>query len=134
MFFQKCIPSAAGDIQWDKLCSSQGGDETFCNSNVSPVINNFMWQACCNILPTRANLKKGICYARIIMSNTGARLENYRTFFLWECPSAKDAWGICSKQTQNCSLEDLSFLDIFMTLSVKLEAEVEQMIVIARDL
>jgi hypothetical protein len=59
--------------------------------HIPPKVKNFVWRACLNILPTKANLKKkkitsdGFC--PICESDAESTIHA-----LWECPAANDVW------------------------------------------
>lgn len=76
----------------------------------------FLWRACCNILPTKANLKhRGVIEdATCILCNRAAETTAHA---LWHCPAAQDVWSssVCSLQKSVCNEE--GFLEILEFLS-----------------
>jgi hypothetical protein len=66
------------------------------------VEKNFLWRACHEALPTRANLhrRKVIEYPSCPICG----LEAKTTFhILWQCPSAIDVWGVGAQTFQKSS-------------------------------
>jgi hypothetical protein len=59
----------------------------------------FLWRACKNILPTKANLqKRGIVLDPLCIFY---KMESETTYhILWECFSSQDVWGACSTTIQ----------------------------------
>jgi hypothetical protein len=71
-----------------------------------------MWKACHDILPTQEILMKRKIISDPLCPIYGLEVETV-SHILWECPSAMDMWGGCSKTLQKCSFTRHSFIKIF---------------------
>lgn len=60
---------------------------------------NFLWRACLEILPTRANLYKRHIVQDPLCPICG-REEETRFHILWQCPSTMDVWSMGNKKPQ----------------------------------
>ena len=72
---------------------------------------NFLWQACKEILPTRANL----CWRKLTQDDLcpvcGLAVET--TFhILWKCPSAVDIWSAGCIKIKKCTNSGPQFLQV----------------------
>ena len=80
--------------------------------NVPNLVKMFLWRACNNILPTKANLKKqGIVHNSCC--NFCQLKEETVLHILWECPWAKDIWEECGRSMQNSTLIGNTFVEIW---------------------
>lgn len=60
--------------------------------NVTNAIKMFLWRACHNLLPTKANLfKRGVCDDKLCP--ICLKEEETVAHITWECPAANDVWG-----------------------------------------
>ena len=69
--------------------------------NVPPKVRNFVWRACTDILPTRANLyrrKIPIDPLCSICKQTDETVEHA----IWECPLASNVWAVAQGRLQKC--------------------------------
>jgi ribonuclease HI len=117
-----CSDSTAESQQWKNVWHLKG----------PPIVKTFLWQACNEILPTRANLyRKGIisdplCPICGLESETVGHI-------LWSCPSASDVWAICMPTIQKCSLTEDTFANILEMMRCRLEDnQMQHWTVIAR--
>lgn len=105
----------AQKVLWEEVCG-----ELFGSYKCQIKSRFFGWQACCNILPTRANLTKKqiIKDNRFVVCKTEPET---RVHALWNCGLAKDIWAGCCARLQKCrgGYEDLLQLmeDIIARLS-----------------
>jgi hypothetical protein len=58
-----------------------------------PKVEKNLWRACHEILPTRKNLKRRNITEDPLCPISGLE-EETALHILWECPSARDAWGV----------------------------------------
>jgi ribonuclease HI len=98
----------------------------------SQALQMFLWRACQNALPTKANLKW-----RHIVSDSLCPLcglyEETVGHLLWYCQSARDVWIEGPKALHKCTSDDTSFKEIFLLLMEKLdEATFQLFIIVAR--
>lgn len=83
---------------------------------------NFMWRACHDILPTRANLFK----QKIIESPKCPiceQEEETTIHILWLCPSAMDVWNEGARIFQKCSYREPNFLLLVEKMLQRCDAE-----------
>ncbi|XP_042968948.1 uncharacterized protein LOC122301606 [Carya illinoinensis] len=70
----------------------------------------FLWRACLNALPTRANLK-----VRKVVEDSACPIYFHPSetieHTLWECPSARDVWSLSSRKFQKASILSPSFAE-----------------------
>jgi ribonuclease HI len=107
-------------------CSNEGIKErmwkVLWKLNCPRVIHLFLWKACNNILPTKANLsKRGVtqddkCPICKLEPET---VEHS----LWSCQAAKDVWLECPARIQKCPCDVDDFSSIFMRLVERLTDE-----------
>jgi ribonuclease HI len=75
------------------------------------VEKNFLWRACKDILPTRANLHR-----RKIVEDASCpicgREEETTSHILWQCPSAMDVWGQRGVAVQKMPSENMRFTQV----------------------
>jgi ribonuclease HI len=75
------------------------------------VEKNFLWSACHEILPTRANLHK----CKVVenpMCPLCEREDETEAHILWNCPSAADVWSAGMRIFQKSSFHNQQFLQI----------------------
>jgi hypothetical protein len=74
-------------------------------------IKMFLWRACKDILPTKANLqKRGMALDPLCIF---CKIEIEMTYhILWECISLQDVWGACSTTIQKSLVNGNSFVDV----------------------
>lgn len=72
---------------------------------------NFLWRACREILPTKANLCK-----RKVITDPSCPIcglaEDTSIHILWECPSARYVWSECGRKLQKSSFGGPSFCHV----------------------
>jgi hypothetical protein len=87
-----CSNSDSNSEQWKNVWCIKG----------APVVKTFLWQACNEILPTRANLfRKKVIFSPLCPI---CELETETTaHVLWECPATKDVWVDSLKAIHKCS-------------------------------
>jgi hypothetical protein len=71
----------------------------------------FLWRACNNLLPTRANLRrKGMDLEEncVICIHEPESIQHV----LWECPSAQDVWEVCDRNIQKMTIGGANFQEI----------------------
>jgi hypothetical protein len=118
-----CSDSSVRIQQWKYIWSTRG----------PMVVKTFLWQACNEILPTRANLQKRGIITDLLLCPICGRSGETVAHILWNCPSAVDVWTECMKSIHKCSSADDSFLNIWMMLSRRLDAhEMQFVAVVAR--
>jgi hypothetical protein len=99
----------------------------------APVVKTFMWQACSEILPTKANLYRKkiisspLCPVCELESETVAHV-------LWACPAAKDVWTESLKSIHKCSLMSGNFGAIVDMLHDRLEEDQMQLFAVTARL
>jgi hypothetical protein len=107
-------------------CSTKGNKErmwqTLWKLNCPRVVQLFLWKACNNILPTKANLSK-----RGVTQDDKCPICNLEMEFvghyLWSCQAAKDVWLECPVRIQKCPCDEDDFLSIFTRLVERLTNE-----------
>jgi hypothetical protein len=106
----ECLSSVQLAQKWKNIWSIKG----------PPMVKTFLWQACSEILPTRANLfwkhvlSSPLCPICEIESETVAHA-------LWACPAAMDVWTESFKSIHKCSFIHANFADIVELLFHRLE-------------
>ncbi|XP_059446627.1 uncharacterized protein LOC132178194 [Corylus avellana] len=92
----------------------------------------FLWRACHNLLPTKANLfRRGICDNNLCP--ICQREEETVGHACWDCPAANDVWGEGSIKLQKCVSGGREFMEIFQMVKNRCEmAEVELFAITAR--
>ena len=76
--------------------------------NVQPKVQNFVWRACTDILPTRANLYHRKVPLDPLCSIYGQTDETVG-HALWECPLARNVWAVAQGRLQKCGVSVQSF-------------------------
>jgi hypothetical protein len=118
-----CSNAVANVQQWKNVWCIKG----------APVVKTFLWQACNEILPTRANLfrkhiiSSPLCPICKTESETVAHV-------LWVCPAAKDVWIDSFKSIHKCSYLHATFADIVEMLFNRLEDDHLQLFAITARL
>jgi hypothetical protein len=69
-------------------------------------IKMFVWKACCNILPTRVNLKR----RKIIENDICTRNVETARHVLWDCVSAQDVWSDSKQVLQKSCCDGDNFM------------------------
>ncbi|XP_059451054.1 uncharacterized protein LOC132181841 [Corylus avellana] len=86
------------------------------------VEKNFLWRACNEILPTRANL-----YRRHIIENPKCLIceleDETVVHILWNCPSAADVWGARERVFQKSSLCGRTFFQLAEEMFARCDRE-----------
>ena len=87
-------------------------EKSFCNRiwkmNVLLKVQNFVWRACTDILPTRTNLYCKKVPIDPLCSICGQTDETVR-HALWECPMARNVWAMAQGRLQKCGVVVQSF-------------------------
>ncbi|KAF5454830.1 hypothetical protein F2P56_024466 [Juglans regia] len=92
------------------------------NLRIPNTAKTFLWKACLNALPTRANLLKRktleepVCPICIQQPET---IEH----ILWDCPSTRDVWSHSTRKLQNSSPHFHQFKDLVASFMETLEHE-----------
>ena len=119
-------------------CSTEGNKERMWKArwkiNCSRVVHLFLWKACNNILPTKANLAK-----RGVTQDDKCPIRNLETetvgHSLWSCQAAKDVWLECPVRIQKCPCDEDDFSSIFTHLVERLtEEELKLVVIVARQI
>uniref|UniRef100_A0A2N9GNM8 Reverse transcriptase domain-containing protein n=1 Tax=Fagus sylvatica TaxID=28930 RepID=A0A2N9GNM8_FAGSY len=94
---------------------------------IPPKSKHFLWRACLNVLPTRANLtRRGLTIAE------SCAMCPYQsetvTHILWACPLARNVWSLLPGKVQKlANTEDKDFFDISsLVASILTRSEFEQ--------
>ena len=69
--------------------------------NVPPKVWNFIWRACKDILPTRANLYRRKVPIDLLCSICKL-IDETVGHALWECPLAENVWAVARGRLQKC--------------------------------
>ncbi|KAG6629566.1 hypothetical protein CIPAW_14G093100 [Carya illinoinensis] len=96
--------------QTSKASTQQGPWSSLWRLNIPNATKIFLWRACLNAFPTRANLKVRKVVedsACPICSQPSETIEHV----LWECPSARDVWSLSSRKFQKASIGSFSFVE-----------------------
>lgn len=75
----------------------------------------FTWNACCNILPTKANL----CQRHVLNDSTYAAsnlAEETSRHFFWECTKTKEMWNISGIPFDKTGVSHRTFADLLWYL------------------
>ena len=83
--------------------------------NTPPKVRNFVWRACSDILPTRANFLHHKIQVDPICTICGQHDET-TVHILWECPLAKNVWALVRGKLQKCNANALNFYVLFRHL------------------
>jgi ribonuclease HI len=119
-------------------CSNEGIKERMWKAlwkiNCPRVVHLFLWKACNNILPTKANLSK-----RGVTQDDKCPICNLELetigHSLWSCQAAKDVWLECPARIQKCPCDEEDFLNIFMRLVERLtDEELRLVVTVARQI
>ena len=95
-------------------------------NKVPPKIKTFLWRACSNILPRRANLYHRKIQVDPVCELCRQELET-SAHLLWECPFARNVWALVKGRVQKWSNEIQDFFHLFGMLVEKLtRKELEQ--------
>jgi hypothetical protein len=74
------------------------------NLNVPPVLKNFLWKVCHNVLPTKVNL-----FSKKIVQDPlcpcCSREEESLFHILWNCPSSMAFWQECARKIQKMAID-----------------------------
>ncbi|KAK9984238.1 hypothetical protein SO802_033763 [Lithocarpus litseifolius] len=89
---------------------------------IPPKVRNFVWRACSDILPTRANLVRQKVHMDPKCAICGEHDEAV-IHILWQCPLARNVWALVRGRLQKCDSSALDFLNLARTLVVKLSRE-----------
>ncbi|KAK9995822.1 hypothetical protein SO802_020508 [Lithocarpus litseifolius] len=90
--------------------------------NVPPKVRNFMWWACSNILPTKANLVQKKVQVDPICTVCGQH-EETTGHILWECPLARNMWALVRGRIQKTSSSKASFFLLMRQMMERLSRE-----------
>jgi ribonuclease HI len=90
--------------------------------NVPGVVKVFLWKACHNLLPTKANLFQRKVTTDPLCPICEVEVET-TCHILWGCRSASDVWGVCPRKIQKCSSSGFDFAQIIDELLHKLDQE-----------
>lgn len=88
-------------------------------SNTPPKVQNFIWRACSDILPTRANLlsRKVQIDSKCTLSG---QCDKTTSHIPWECPFACNVWALAWGKLQKSSSAAPSFYSLTQTLLERL--------------
>ncbi|XP_042952141.1 uncharacterized protein LOC122289229 [Carya illinoinensis] len=96
--------------QTSKASTQQGPWSSLWSLNIPNATKVFLWRACLNALPTRANLK-----VRKVVEDTACPICSQPSetieHVLWECPSARDVWSMSSRKFQKASIGSFSLVE-----------------------
>lgn len=67
--------------------------------NAPNAMKVFMWRACNNALPMKANMAKRKIVLDPLCSICGLEVETMG-HILWSCLVARDTWGMCGRKLQ----------------------------------
>jgi hypothetical protein len=96
------------------------------------VVKTFLWQACNEILPTRANLHRKKIISDPLCPLCGRESET-AGHVLWTCVVAQDVWAECLKSIHKCVASTETFVNILEVLRSRLaEEQLKLVVVIAR--
>jgi hypothetical protein len=119
-------------------CSNEGIKErmwkVLWKINCPRVVHLFLWKACNNILPTKANLsKRGVTQDdKCPICNLEPETVEHS---LWSCQAAKDVWMECPARIQKCPCDEDDFASIFMRLGERLtDEELRLVVTVARQI
>ena len=79
--------------------------------NVPPKVRNFVWRACTDILPTRANLYRRKVPIDPHCSICGQTDETVG-HALWECPMARNVSAMAQGRLQKCGIVAQNFFHL----------------------
>ena len=103
--------------------STVGEEKRFWNRtwkmNVPPKVRNFVWRACTDILPTRANLYRRKVPIDPLCSICGQTDETVG-HALWECPMARNVSAMAQGRLQKCGIVAQNFFHLVRQLEEKL--------------
>ncbi|KAG6653325.1 hypothetical protein CIPAW_05G068400 [Carya illinoinensis] len=89
------------------------------NLNLPNATKTFLWRACLNALPTRANLKR-----RKVTEEPACPICLHSTetieHTLWDCPSTRDVWALSNRKFQKASTPSPPFAEKLESLEVSL--------------
>lgn len=95
-------------------------------------VKMFLWKACHNLLPTKANLLRKKVVDNALCPICLREVETIE-HILWDCPSASDVWSGGPITLQKCVSLGLNFFQLFETLLARCETEeLELFVVTAR--
>jgi hypothetical protein len=100
--------------------------------NVPNAVKMYLWRACHNLLPTKANLfRRGVGNSKMCLVCLSK--EEMVVHACWDCPAAKDVWGVCNIKLQKSTTGGRDFMQVFKEVSSRCEKdEVELFAVVAR--
>ena len=79
----------------------------------------FVWKACSDILPTRANLFRRKIPIDPLCTVCG-QVDETMTHALWECPLARNVWALVRGKLQKCGAAAPNFLLLARQMVAKL--------------
>ncbi|XP_075655192.1 uncharacterized protein LOC142625413 [Castanea sativa] len=94
--------------------------------NIPPKVRNFVWRACSNILPTRANLARRRVLIEPLCAICG-QAEETVSHALWECPIARNVWAMVRGKLQKCGARIQTFHLLARQLMEKLTREEQEL-------
>lgn len=98
---------------------------------VPPKVYMFIWRACTNSVPTRDNLSRRRVSVGVECEICYQHPETV-THVLWECPFARNVWGLCKGRIQKCSNTASDFFLLFKhMMSILSPTEVDKWAIIA---
>ena len=86
---------------------------------IPPKVQNFVWRASSDILPTQANLVRRKVPVNPKCAICGMQDETF-IHILWHCPLANNAWALVLGKLQKCDSSAQNFHDLACTLMEKL--------------
>ena len=94
--------------------------------NVPNAVKMYLWKACHNLLPTKANLfRRGVHDTSQCL--ICLRAEETVVHVAWACPTASDAWGESRIRLQKSVSGEYDFAQVFMDVVSRCEKEEVQL-------
>jgi hypothetical protein len=85
-------------------------------------VKMFLWRACSDVLPTKANLLRRGVLQEVVCVLCNQEIESTR-HVLWDCPTAQDVWCACDRIFQKSSFEGSGFREIWEALIMRCNQE-----------
>lgn len=101
---------------------------------VPNVVKVFMWRACHDAFLMKAKLFKKKVVLDSLCLICGLE-EQTLAHILWNCPSTRDVWSVCSRKLKKCSVLHAEFISNVKTIcNIVSKKDFEVMAVVARNL
>ncbi|XP_059446505.1 uncharacterized protein LOC132178060 [Corylus avellana] len=103
------------------------GNRVICQSESAKVQSpnvekHFLWKACKEILPTKANLRKRHVLHDKLCPICGLHAKT-RYHIRWDCPSARAVWGASLKKFQKLELDAPTFRQVAELVAKRSDGE-----------